>query len=509
MLGVSAHAGLKLPAFFSDHMVLQQGTNVPVWGWSAPGDRVTVSFAGRERGAQADETGRWRVDLDPLSASAEARELTVRSAGEGAPLVLSDVLVGEVWLCSGQSNMEWPLEKARDAAAEVAAADYPAIRMFTGAHKVAGEPQSDVAGAWRVCRPEAAGKFSAIAYFFGRELHTTRHVPVGLIHMSCGWTPSEAWTPREALLADPATAYIAERWDRIADPQVQADYRAALEAWEKEAAAAKEAGREPPPKPKNPGDPNFIHRAAGMWNGMIAPLAPCAVRGVAWYQGETNERRGYRYRIEFPLLINAWREAWSRPDLPFLFVQVANVLPPDPVPVDSEWAELRESQALALKLPHTGMAVTIDIGEADDVHPKNKQDAGHRLALVARARVYGEDIPYSGPMFKRHRVEGDRIRILFDHTYGSLKTPGDEPLKGFAIAARDGGFVYADARIDGDSVVVWSAEVRTPADVRYAWANNPQGCNLYNAAGLPACPFRTDTRVEKTRNATGLVIDSF
>jgi sialate O-acetylesterase len=403
--------------------------------------------------------------------------------------------------------MQFPLSKARDGEAEVKAAKFDGIRMFTVRPVVAGKPAEDVQGRWEVCRPETAGRFSAVAYLFGREIHRVRKVPVGLVHASCGWTPSEAWTPRGALLASPETAYIVRRWDRVCDPAVQAEYRRALDAWKQEAAKRKAAGEKPPAKPKSPGDPNFIHRASGLWNGSVAPLTACAIRGVIWYQGETNERRGYRYRLEFPILIRAWREAWKRPDLPFLFVQVASVLPPDPQPVASEWAELRESQALALKLAHTGMAVTIDIGEEKDVHPKNKQDVGHRLALVARARVYGEDVPHASAMFKGMRVEGGRARIVLKDTYGGLKTPDGSAPKGFAIAGADGRFVYARARIEGDAVVVWSEDVGVPVAVRYAWANNPAGCNLYNAAGLPVCPFRTDDWPAKTQEAKGLVID--
>lgn len=472
-----AAGGVRLAAVFSAHAVLQQDMPVPIWGWADPGATVKVSFAGQSKSAAADGGGRWQVVLDPMPATAEPRPLTVASAVPGdGPVTIPDVLVGEVWLCSGQSNMQWPVQKSAAADDEIAAADFPLIRLFTVAPKVAGEPQRDVKGEWRACSPQTVRDFSAVGYFFGREIHRHRKVPVGLVHASQGWTPSEAWTPREALLGNAETAPIVERWDRICDGSVK-------------------------------GDPNFIHRASGLWNGAVAPLVPCALRGVIWYQGETNERRGFRYRIEFPLLIESWRRAWRRPDLPFLFVQVANVLPPDPEPVDSEWAELRESQALALALPQTGMAVTIDIGEEKSVHPENKQDVGFRLALQARARVYGEDVPHNSPAFASTAIEGDRARLRFTDTYGALKTKDGKPLQGFAIAGADRRYRVARAEIDGDSVVVWSDEVKPPVAVRYAWANNPAGCNLANAADLPAVPFRTDDWPAKTRDARGLVID--
>jgi sialate O-acetylesterase len=478
---------------------------------------VTVAFSGQSKTATADGNGKWQIALDPMPASNRPQTLAVSSASPESRisnpesrlshLESSNILVGEVWLCSGQSNMQWPVKKSANAAAEIAAANFPQIRMFTVKPVVAGEPQADVKGQWDICSPDTVGNFSAVAYFFGREIHKRRKVPVGLVHASQGWTPIEAWTPREALLGEPETAYIVQRWDRVCDPTAQAADKAARAEWDRLNKERKAQGKDPLPRPKPLGDPGFIHRASGLWNGAVAPLTACALRGVVWYQGETNERRGYRYRIEFPLLIASWRAAWERPDLPFLFVQVANVLPPDPVPVESEWAELRESQALALKLPHTGMAVTIDIGEEQDVHPKNKQDVGYRLGLQARARVYGEEIPHNSPMFKSMAIEGTRVRVQFEHTHGGLKTKDGSSPEGFAVAGEDRKYVCANAKIEDEAVVVSSDQVAAPVAVRYAWANNPAGCNLYNAADLPAVPFRTDSWPAKTQNAKGLVID--
>jgi len=511
LLSGLARAEVRLPRLFSDGMVIQRDQAVPVWGWAAAGETVRVRFAGQEKRSRADAGGTWRVELGPVKASAEGRSLVVSGSAGSRAAEVRDVVVGEVWVCAGQSNMEFALERARDGEKEVAAARFPGIRLFGVRPVVAREPRDNVEGAWRACTPASARKFSAVAYLFGREVHQRLRVPVGLIHASCGWTPGEAWMSRDALLAVPELRYIVDRWDAISarHPEARADYAARKKAWEAEAKAAKAAGKAPPPAPKGPPDPMFIHRAAGLYNGAVAPLAPFAMRGVVWYQGETNEVRGHQYRLLFPALIRDWRRTWGGRPFPFLFVQVANVLPPDPQPRMSEWAELRESQAIALALPNTAMAVTIDIGEEKDVHPKNKQDAAHRLALAARARVYGEKgLVYSGPAYERMAVEEGTIRLHFTHTGSGLMAKGGE-LRHFAIAGADRTFVWADAAIDGATVVVRSPAVPRPVAVRYAWANNPAGCNLYNREGLPAAPFRTDRWTEKTRGYTVLTVDTF
>jgi len=506
VFAVTACADVRLHPLFSDHAVLQAGMKAPVWGTATPGEGVTVEFQGQSHKATADAAGRWRVDLADLKAAAEPAELKVVPS-VGAPVIVKDVLVGEVWLASGQSNMEWPVEKSLNPEAEVAAAQFPGIRQFLVKKTVAFAPQDWVEGTWVVCSPETAGKFSAVAYFFGRNLHNVRKTPVGLVNCSAGWTPAEAWMSRAALQSDPDFAYILERWD--AATEAAARHAEAMKAWKADAEKAKAEGRPEPAQPAKPRvDPNFIHRASGFWNGGIAPLVPLAIRGVIWYQGETNEARGYEYRKLFQALIRGWRDAWARPDLPFLFVQVANVLPPDPQPVESEWAELRESQRLALALPRTGMAVAIDVGEEKDVHPKNKQEIARRLALVARAQVYGEkDLAFSGPLYRAMKVEERAIRCEFDHAVGGLATPERASLRGFAIAGEDRKFVYADAKLDGETVLVSSPQVPQPVAVRYAWANNPAGCNLQNKAGLPASPFRTDDWPAKTAGFKKLYID--
>jgi sialate O-acetylesterase len=403
--------------------------------------------------------------------------------------------------------MQFELDRADGADGLIAASDNPRIRLFQVQGAIEFEPQRDLRGTWMRCTPETTPKFSALAYLFGREIESRLHVPVGLVHASQGWTPGEAWMSRESLMGEPSLRYLVEAWDKVTEefPRLSGEHAAKMDEWRKAADAAKEKGAEPPPQPRGPMDPRFLHRASGFYNGCIAPMAGLAMRGVIWYQGETNEVRGHEYRVLFPALIQGWRKAWAR-DFPFLFVQVAAVLPPDPEPVPSEWAELRESQALALRLPQTGMACTIDIGDRDDVHPRNKLEAARRLALVARAKVYGEtDLVFSGPVFKKAVFEDGKARVAFDHIGGGLVAK-DGPPATFQLAGEDRKFVYAQAEIDGDSVVVSSEAVPNPVAVRYAWNNNPEGCNLYNAEGLPCVPFRSDDWPCKTLDSRDAMV---
>jgi sialate O-acetylesterase len=499
-------AGLTVPAVFSDNMVVQQDMVVPVWGKGDAGDNITVTLDKYTAKSVVGQDGKWRCDLPKMTAGGP---FTMTIAGK-TKIDIANVLIGEVWFCSGQSNMDFELSRVNNAGEEIKAANYPTLRLFTARQVVAGTPQDNVPGKWIIITPENAAKITALGYFFGREIIKSRKVPVGLVQASCGWTPAESWMSREALMSDPDFHYIVKRWDDSAAPDAKAKYDQAMIEWKTASDTATKDGKPLPVKPLKPADPNFIHRASGLWNGSVFPLIPYAIRGAIWYQGETNEVRAHQYRKLFSTLITYWRKAWGIGDFPFLFVQVASVLPPDPVPIESEWAELRESQAMALKLPNTGMAVTVDIGDEKDVHPKNKQDVGLRLGLVARAKVYGEKkLEYSGPQYKSMKVKNGQAVLSFDYIGKGLVVKGGEPLKGFYICGPDKKFVTAQAKISGKNVIVWSDAVKEPVSVRYAWANNPMGCNLFNKADLPAVPFRTDDWPGKTVGFTALTIDNF
>ena len=483
-------ADVSLPALFSDNMVLQRQIAMPVWGRANADEVITVELDTQRVTTTADKGGTWLIHLSPMDAGGPY-QLTVRGNNV---IVLKNVMVGEVWVCSGQSNMAWPVRRSQNAEAEIAAANFPNIRLFTVERMAVQRPAQDVAGTWRVCDSESVANFSAVAYFFGRRLHKTQHVPIGLINTSWGGTPVEAWTALPALQAMPdAYLPLAQRWTEhiAAYPQARARFQNRLAMWRAKSDSLKAIGQTiKTRRPRAPRNPNSPHRPSMLYNGMIAPLIPYGIRGALWYQGESNAGRAYQYRALFLGMIQNWRANWGQGAFPFLFVQLANFRPHKENPEESTWAELREAQQMALSLPNTGMAVTIDIGEADDIHPRNKQDVGLRLALVAESQVYGADRAYSGPIYRTMVVEGAKIRLHFDHAHGGLKAKG-KALKGFAIAGQDRKFVWATATLENNSVVVYSKDVPQPVAVRYAWADNPS-CNLYNGADLPASPFRTD-----------------
>lgn len=490
----AAADGVSLSPLFSDHAVVQAGISLPVWGRADPGEEVAVSLAGKTVRGRAAADGRWRVVFDPLPAGGPFDLV----AEGGTRAVAKDVLVGEVWVASGQSNMAMAVSAANGAAAEAAAAKFPSIRMFTQAWAPRADPAADAQGSWAVCSPETVGAFSAAAYFFAREVHRSLGIPVGIVHTSVGGTPAEAWTPRDALAAEPSLRPMLERWDRAArdyDPaRAEAEHRRDMERWRKQAEEAKRKGKPVPPEPAPPQDPRASPWAPGaLWNGMVAPLVPLAARGAIWYQGESNAGKAYQYRTLFPRMIRAWREARGDPQWPFLFVQLAGFGRVAPSGGPSAWAELREAQLMAFRdLPATGMAVAIDIGDPGDIHPKDKQEVGRRLALWALARTYGKNVPCSGPLFVDAKAEGERIRISFESALG-LRTADGTELAGFAVSGADGKFFPAKARIDGDTVLVWAPDGGRPSAVRYAWADAPAAANLVNGAGLPASPFRTDS----------------
>jgi sialate O-acetylesterase len=631
----------RLPALFSDHMLLQRDQPIPVWGWDAPGAAIVITLADHTATAVTDAEGRWSTTLPPMPAGGP-HTLTVAGS---TTCTVNDVLVGEVWLASGQSNMEWPLNQTDHADGDIPAADFPAIRLFTVQKAAVVDTPCDVQGVWTPCTPDTVEDFSAVAYYFGRQLHEQLGIPIGLINASWGGTMAEAWTSREALdgneqfrplvksyeaalphydeayaayqatikegeanyyptdagnrgyaegWADPATNTA--DWEEMEVPRawqqaglnfsgvvwfrkeidIPAEWagrplvlhlapcdksdityfnnaeiggmgREIAEAWctpreypvpaelvrsgrnviavridsyvyaggflgarrhmrlalaDDPATAIPLAGcwqyrveqnygiLQPVTalQPLGPGNPQSPY---SLYRGMIAPLAPYALRGVIWYQGESNAERAYAYRTLFPLMIADWRNAWGC-DFPFYFVQLANYMQTLNLPSESTWAELREAQAMALALPNTGMAVIIDIGEAEDIHPRNKRDVGLRLARLALKRTYNRaEIVDSGPCYRAHAVEGNTIRVQFNGADGGLHTRDGGAIVGFALAGADRKFVWAQARIEGDTVIVWNEAVPRPIAVRYAWADNPV-CNLTNGAGLPAAPFRTD-----------------
>jgi sialate O-acetylesterase len=492
LVGASpALANVKLPAIIGDNMVLQQGRKLPIWGWADPGEEVMVSVSWNTMSwaVTADANGKWMFKMNPPKAGGPY-EMTI--SGKNV-IQLKNIMVGEVWICSGQSNMEFAVRGANNAEQEIADANYPNVRLFTVKRTVAEKPQSDCSGSWTPCSPETVPGFSAVGYFFGRELYKKLGVPIGLIHSSWGGTPAEAWTRRGVLEADPEFKPILTRYEEaVANyPQAKKQYEQKLAKWKQAVAKAKAEGTKPPRRPGAPFGPGNPHAPSVLYNGMVAPLIPYGIRGAIWYQGESNASRAYQYRKLFPTMIKNWRHDWDEGDFPFLFVQLANYMQTKPQPSDSAWAELREAQFMTLALPNTGMAVIIDIGDANNIHPKDKQDVGKRLALWALGKTYEQKVVCSGPIYRSMKIEGDRIVLQFDYVGGGLVAVPNEPLKGFAIAGADRKFVWADAKIEGDTVVVSSKEVSQPVAVRYAWADNPT-CNLYNKEGLPASPFRTD-----------------
>jgi len=638
IVSAAAQAEVKLASIFSDHMVLQRDKEIKLWGSADAGEAVTVKLPGGEKTATADDKGRWSVIAGPFAAGGP-HEITV--SGKNT-ITLKNVLFGDVWVCSGQSNMEWPMHLTHRAAEDIPKTAHATIRLFTAWHVVHPTPLENFQShsPWRECDPEQVKSFSAVAYYFARQLNETQKVPIGLIGTHWGGTPAQSWASREALSEMAEYKAFFDSVDQLKDKpealkemkEQEAAYQAALkssdtgskdgkfvwqdagletkdwktmklpQAWESaglaeldgivwfrrevdlpeawagknlvlslgpiddqdntflngkeigktdrwdtariykidaeafkpgknliairvndtgggggiygkpeqmkvqlegdDAAAISLAGdwkyeiaqdsRKLPAKPKAPVAIDNAHSPSGLYNAMIHPIVNFGIKGAIWYQGESNAGRAEQYAELFPLMIRDWRKRFGQGEFPFLFVQLANFMAVKDQPQPSAWAELRESQTKTLSLPRTGMAVIIDIGDEKDIHPRNKKDVGERLALWARANVYGEKIVYSGPLYKSFAVEGDKIRVKFDHAGGGLIAKDGAELKRFAIAGEDQKFVWAKAEIDGDSVLVSAAGVEKPAAVRYAWADNPDGCNFYNKEGLPASPFRTD-----------------
>jgi sialate O-acetylesterase len=622
----TANAQLLLPKVFADHMVLQRGIEIPAWGTASPGVRVTAELAGTRVSTTTNQNGRWIIRLPAMNAGGPY-QLSIYSENNPDPLVrYSDILVGDVWLASGQSNMEWQVQQAQDAKSEITRADFPKIRFFFVEHDKELKPQTDIFfGKWKACDSTNVRQFSAVAYYFARKLHKEQNVPIGIIQSTWGGTPVESWTSREMLLSSPISRAAAlgndtlttnhfvrdsldliRFWDIVLRPQNNADksipspnyddtqwtkvempkvikdfpigpYEGMV--WLRKKVLLPEAftgkdllinlghpemnyslyfngteickniwnanpthhytipgqlvksgenvicirmamlwgggGLNPPAddiyitdnfskislsgswlykkdlEPKLPQIRNYHYYPYVLFNAMINPIIPYGIKGFIWYQGEANVSQASNYKELFPMLISDWRKRWNLGDLPFLYVQLANFQKTKADPSESEWAELREAQTLSLSERNTGMACTIDIGEADDIHPRNKQEVGRRLALLANKLAYGQDESIAfGPLYKDYKIKGARVKITFTNTGSGLATKDGKEVNGFAVAGSDKKFYWAKAVIEGDQVVVYSSEVKEPKSVRYAWADNPK-CNLVNSEGLPAIPFRT------------------
>lgn len=487
-LPLQAEKLFRMSSLFCDHMVLQRNQEVPVWGVAGAGDEITVSFAGQKKTAVCDADGRWMVKLAPLAASPEGRELSVRSKMEERMQRAIDVVVGDVWLCSGQSNMHFRMASVENAAEEMAKVKQPMLRFFTVSEQLSRTSARDVKGVWQCASAQTIGNCSAVAYYFGAAIQSSSKVPVGLLVSSVGGTRIETWMRPETLAATGESRSLVERWKQISDEdfaKIASEYRAFQQERDHShplaVAAAKAEGKVPPAAPKQPRQrchdcPSALH------HGMIAPLQPFAIRGAIWYQGESNSSQPKPYETMLPAMIADWRSVWGS-DLPFLMVQLASYR-------DTHPAFRLAQQRIWQKTPRTALVVTTDVGDAGNIHPTRKRPVGERLALAARSISYGEPVEYCGPLWQSTRVQNERALLSFSHTAGGLMAQGGE-LRGFTIAGADGVFVPAQALIEGDQVVVTSSEVKSPVAVRYNWAKMAEG-NLYNRAGLPAFSFMTD-----------------
>lgn len=635
LYNINSYAQISLPKTFGSNMVLQRDILIPVWGNATPHATIIAKLGGVKVTAKANREGRWRLNFPKFKAGGPY-SLSIEEMGQpGSKVEFHNILMGDVWVASGQSNMEWQVQQAKDAGKEIAKAHFPNIRFLVVEHDRQLKPQTDIRGGeWKVCDTANVKDWSAVAYYFARTIHGDQNIPVGIIQSTWGGTPVEAWTSRDRLLTSPITKertlsndtlredqfdYAADSlnwariwnlvynpqnnadkiipardyndadWTTVEMPRVLKDFRIGAydgmvwlrkkitlpgslrqkdllinlghpeqnyslyfngeeicrNIWNANAthsftipARLVQAGENtvavrlamlwgggglnPPAEDLYITDGtskislagkwvykkdletafpkilNYQYRPTVLFNAMIHPLIPYGIKGFIWYQGESNAWEAYNYRTMFPMLINDWRQRWQQGNVPFLFVQLANFMETKPLPSESDWAELREAQTLTLSLPNTGMACAIDIGEANDIHPKNKQDVGLRLALLANKIAYKKNDIASGPVYKNHSKEGDRIRINFTNTGSGLSTRDGKNVTGFAIAGSDKKFYWAKAIREGNSIVVYSDKVSNPQAVRYAWADNPE-CNLTNVEGLPATPFRTDRWKEITR----------
>jgi sialate O-acetylesterase len=488
-------AQLRLPAIIGDHMVIQQKQSNPIWGWDSPGTRVTVTFAGQGYSAVAGSDGKWRVNLNPVPADSKPQTLTVEGSSRKE---IQDVLVGEVWMCSGQSNMGFTLAQDWNGDLEAAASDLPDMRLIeaplVGTQELQNDLKPEDKSHWRPATPATAARFSAVGFLFGRYLHQTLHVPVGLINNAWGGSSAEAWVRRSTLEQDGRFKLLltsnAKQETALQSPEGKADFERKMSDWQ---AATEKAKAEHTPLPPRPED--WLagqHRAGNIFAGMVYPTLGYGIKGVVWYQGESNAERAYEYKSLFPFLIEQWRKEQGQGDFPFYWVQLANFKAETASPGDSSWAELREAQTQTMKLPNTGQAVIIDLGEGKDIHPRNKHDVAARLVRWALVKDYGMRLPYRSPEFKSIAIEGNKATVTLD-TFGSSLRPFDvAEVRGFAICGADRVWHWAKGKIAGkEQVEVWSDEVSAPVAVRYGWADNPV-LNLFSNDGLPVTPFRTD-----------------
>ncbi|HEY3901992.1 MAG TPA: sialate O-acetylesterase [Chthoniobacter sp.] len=494
-LAISAQAELKLPAIISDHMVLQQKQTNPIWGWDTPGTKVTVTFAGQTKSAQAGADGRWTVKLDPVNANAEPQTITIEGTDKKQ---IQDVLVGEVWMCSGQSNMGFTLNGDYNGDIIAAASRSDTLRLIKVPNVGTQDLKNDFTGSWKPSTPETDSSFTAVGFIFGRYLHDILGIPVGLIDNAWGGSAAEAWIRRDTIEKDPRFATLMESTHKHeADAQsekAKTDYAAAMEKWKAAAATAKAEGKQPPRAPQSPEAwLSGNARPGNIFAGVVYPTLGYGMKGVIWYQGETNAGRAYEYEQLFPFMIEQWRKEWGEGDFPFYWVQLANFQPRKPEPGESAWAELREAQTKTMSLPNTGQAVIIDLGEGKNIHPKNKDEVGARLVRWALAKDYGLKFPYHSPEFKSVQIEGNKAIVTLDYFGSGLYPFGVEEAEGFAVCGADKVWHWAKGKIlPGDKIEVTSDQVPNPIAVRYAWADNPI-CNLYNKdGGLPVTPFRTD-----------------
>ncbi len=484
------NADIRLPALFNDNMVLQRDMKIPIWGWGDPGEKVVVHLGEQRVKTKTSPDGTWKLYLSPIE-SGGPYQLTISGKNK---IVIDNVLIGEVWVCSGQSNMAMTVGVSFNAKKEMAAANHPNIRFFQVKRAKTKQPLDDVfndptfsdtnVNKWVSCDSATVKNITAVGYYFIREIAAKLDVPVGIISASWGGTAAEAWTPHETLASNKELSPILDNWLENNNKEKWLIKMYAGHLKEVEAAKA-----------RNEEAPMYFNQPSVLYNGMIAPIIPYGIRGVTWYQGEANVLRPLEYRSLFPAMINSWREKWNQGDFPFLFVQLANYMKPAEEPENSNWAELREAQTLTLKkVSNTGMAVIIDIGEANDIHPKNKQDVGKRLALSALKVAYNKDIDYSGPMYESIEITDHKVRVKFKEIgEGLLVKNRYGYVNGFALAGADKIFHWAKAHIvNKDTIVLISDAVSAPKYVRYNWSNNPGDTNLYNKEGLPASPFRTD-----------------